>query len=802
MKPTDAGKLQGFRGVVCLLIAVGSLVSCSKMNKKFDHGKLECGGEFPSHLPYLVIKTPDGHKLETSTITAIKSSNQAILPLPQNGACLSNPAQDILIRAKHQGISYAGTVKAEDLTDHRHEVALTDITKETIDVECSNQHGPKISTRYNFENLISYRVKPKWRNYIQPNFEIEQATASFTQSGDGVFLSQSPSDGEHTVKITIQNRLLGRSTISLCKIILDNQAPENYTLTMTLGEKGITSHERQGQPFFNIPPNITDLLAQDILKIEAGDAKKFQYCHRPYAFSNESQEAGCQEPQELNLKTLPINRISGFSTINIRGQDEAGNWGPWQTPGIFLVNHVEGQDRGLDRILTCGDQFPKDKAYFHASNESGQLLHTSQLAVILKHQTDGNIAVGEYCIEVPRDSQPLLVKDSLSDRPIAAIVESPQQGAVIVLQEVADEAARIQCPDELRMNDQFDLRNLISYPQDSAFLPWLRAKAEFTEAPQFTHTFNLDSPSSWPRIQSLLNERTYNVQVTLENLVFGNQEQQVCSLKFDQTPPLAFLAIEEHPSFRYLGQTIHKVPASKPARFDRSPQSSDLATIEYCIQKLHESPMAREEWAKARLKTDCRDREILLAQPNDALRTDVNEGFWLIRLRAIDRAGNSSEWQKNPSLILIQQEHRASQIKSLSLAAMEREALGIPDLGQQLMDSLKVFDIYRNLPTNYERTESSNIVLSNLITSTINPAMIGYLEIDEPNFDLSSDGRLIVAKHLDEPSRCGTPSPENSSKSCHRVQTGSKPSPFPTMGRPSSPPKTLTSSIAKLSQAT
>ncbi len=341
-------------------------------------------------------------------------------------------------------------------------------------------------------------------------------------------------------------------------------------------------------------------------------------------------------------------------------------------------------------VLNCGS-LPSDGKYTKVLGLSGNELNSKQLEVF-RLGTDGQLIQHDLtergCFAVTPNSDFVLRSQSEG---AALVTSSEQMEGVreVKLEKLSETKLDFDCESPF-VTHKLNLADWVTLTSNQLSLYHLSWQF-FTEGGMVNENSSLLNPQNlvgqrWP-IPDSLPDGTYTIKIAAKNLLRNiDPETTSCSIVLDNQLPTVDINIEA-PSNGELSSFNMYEPGS---RINILGQDSSDTKIEYCWIEVSENEIET---------LDPEQRECELTTKESAIEVP-NSGFWLLRYRAVDAAGNPSETQEQK--IFSYNKLLIDQIKLLSENVRYNIDLLIDPL-KGAHNALYTETLRRSLPTEFER---------------------------------------------------------------------------------------------------
>ena len=362
-------------------------------------------------------------------------------------------------------------------------------------------------------------------------------------------------------------------------------------------------------------------------------------------------------------------------------------------------------DNGFDRHrLECGSNYQTGMDYFFVLDEEGRVIPGADLQLRNLTGTTADILVTSGgCIRKTTDR--LLIRHPASGRAIIA-GQDAKAGHGLSLAGTGGSTPEIDCPAALLTRGDlpfsalfrggivfpvdpeiYDIRYRVADESGAVLQPWTRQQPEGIHA-----AFLPQPPPSFTRARWAVHLRVSNYLTGEENV------SHTCAITVDRQPP--------HPLLSHDGREV--ATGGIPAFIDLTPEQSlrfgaepgsgeDLAGVQYCLQ-----PLGRSPGTDGTAACDMTGSGIRTAAPVEPIPMP-GSGFFLLRYRGYDAAGNLSPWQP-PRLVLTRDAQAIEQIRAYatpeSITARFQQEGGRLELVQQALSSEAA---WQGLATGYEQ---------------------------------------------------------------------------------------------------
>lgn len=373
----------------------------------------------------------------------------------------------------------------------------------------------------------------------------------------------------------------------------------------------------------------------------------------------------------------------------------------------LLLGACSKLSTGVDRdTFICGPLIGESRQYLIVKDPSGRQLRPDELEF---YSLDSRLKVASPpissrgCIQLPHQER-LLVK--ASGKPWIAKVDRSEGELQLTL--ALEQSLVANCQDGKRVNSQASIESLLDAKGVKDPYAW-RISYRFQNSTETIELpFDPNARHSLFSKPAQEGERVLDLSIIDYFRDFSIRTE--CRLVVDDTPPVVDLDYGKRETTTIGNATFHKVDRSQRLQFSRlgNPAPNDLATIEYCAEMFSTLAELEQRMLQHEVQAGCSSP--FVARDLQALVTPSNTGFWIVRYRAWDQAGNSSDWQQFPLLYYHGEELR--KIESLLDQDIVTGALGRSQGGmrliQQTLDAFRVRDTV--LTTDYEKAQADRIL--------------------------------------------------------------------------------------------
>lgn len=396
--------------------------------------------------------------------------------------------------------------------------------------------------------------------------------------------------------------------------------------------------------------------------------------------------------------------------------------------------------------LDCGQDVAWQGSFLRFRDTVGRDLMADQFEVIaLESQSRKDLQLSSRgCLALSTKGLWLIRS---REKPEGLVVDTGNfhESTALQLQDTSDEKLKPSCP-VYETGQSLDLTSVFPPSGNHDFRGY-----------EITYTLNADAVQrTWPtenfsRLQKLelanfFPEGVFKLSLTTTNHFHRDEATDLsCSIRFDATGPMITPSFAEAVPKVYKGRPFLALSSEDDVHF--TSKAEDFVAFDVCYEP-------RADWNAG---TDIGPMTDLCAKPERVAGSrpvPVNErsGFWQLRYRGVDPAGNTSAWS-DPSILLF--EHTNVQQRLLSRAAAQQAELDtrfVAGTPNAMLIGLEMYQSWRNLPTAYERERLEASVLLALHRPWFSPGVqqvmhvLPELNIPRLAFPVMNGKKLVFAE--------------------------------------------------------
>ena len=367
----------------------------------------------------------------------------------------------------------------------------------------------------------------------------------------------------------------------------------------------------------------------------------------------------------------------------------------------------------------CGDGLKSDQPYLTVISSKNQAIQGANLKAwdlskeIPEMVDDAFTSQG--CFQENSNKTWLIAAPTLKE---ASIIEPYYEKGATTLHTWPTQQVDIYCQDRQHIPPTFHLIDLVDlskvqHPEGIA-IHWHSPELGQTE--QETNALSLKEQH-----QDLLNlaDQDLTINFEIHDLVADTVRHKSCQLTIDSKAPQPVILNLPEPTV-YQNMPTYAVPRDHLLRLGTVNESEEEPSLvyEYCFQFVEDKPDFGALPGDKPLEA-CRADQIQVTSSQHPIVPASNEGLWVLRFRAKDKAGNRSPWQP-PARLVYSDEAAFSKIQDLNrvdfLNYTSESKGGVFGL---LQVAFAAIDIVESLKTEYERLRSEPYIDSILFAANV-----------------------------------------------------------------------------------